>query len=337
MKKYYILFLLILIVLLGCKKKNKPIVIQPDTFRDSITVFAVKYYSDNSFWDTLSRLYSVIYNSKINYRFFDDFSSLADSIDSKADIVLGIDKFYAAILPDTLFLQYRPIDYQYIKRAIRPRDNIVFIPFAYNYDVFFRKKELKNYPKTLAVLQDHDLYNRVIYFNPDNSYLGRDFLLYSLSVYNNLGCKRFWRGIKKSVFSVENNLNKGAKEFMEGKSSVIFFPYVNPIIIDRDYYLPAEGYYCSIQYMAIPSYVKNPGKSKRFVDFMLGEDVQKAVFDSKIGIPVSINVLDDVADKIKLNKKGKNYCDKPRYKDIKINRKYLRKLWKRTMRKKRKK
>ncbi len=337
MKKLLFLFI-VLFLMLGCRKNKESIVIRPTVYQDSISVFAVRTYRDSTFWNTVARLYSVIYNSKINYRFFNDVSGLLDSLDTSADVVLGIDKFYAAKLQnDTLFTQYRPINYQFIKRVIRPREKIVFIPFVYNYEVIFTKDYLKDYPKTLAVLQDHDLYNRVIYFNPDKTFVGRDFLLYSLAVYTNLGYRRFWRGIKKSVFSIEDDLQKGAEKFIKGDASAIMFPCVNPYIKDERYYLPAEGYFCSIFYMAIPKHSKNIGKSQKFIDFILSDDVQKAVYDSRLGIPVSTRVLEQIADDIKLDKRGKNLCNKPKPKVIRNNEKYMRRIWKRTIKKKKKK
>ncbi len=325
---------LFIFLLFSCKSKEK---LQPPKLvikQDSISVFVLKNYESTRFWQNIAQIYSNDNNIKIKYRFFGNIKTLLDSL-KYADVVLGIDKTnFAFLQQDTLFVDYRPINYQYIKRAFRPAINNRLIPFAYNYNVMFYKKIIKDYPKTLAVLQDHDLIGRTILFNPQKTFLGRDFILQSIATYTNLGCRRFWRGIRKSVYKIENSLYDAANDFKEKDVFMIYFPLVNPYIQNTDYYLPQEGYFCSVFYMGIPNSAPIPEKSKRFIDFMLFDKAQNEIFASNYAIPISTEVLDYVADKIMLKKKGKNLCNKPKPKIIRTNFKYLKRVWKRTFRKK---
>ena len=334
MKK--VLFFLIVIFFISCQKQ-KPQKIKLQIPQDTLKVYAVKNYKDTDFWENISKIYSENYNTKIIYRFFQDTSALADSMIG-ADVVMGIDKMnYALLKRDTLFAEYRPINYQYIKRSFRPTGKSYLLPYSYNYNVFFYSSKIKDYPKTMGVLQDHDFAKKIVLFNPENTFLGRDFILQSLAIYNNLGCRRFWRGIKKNIFNLESDLKNAASRFKSEELFLIYFPLINPYILDEAYFLPQEGYFCSVFYMGIPAKAKFKEKSQRFIDFMLFKDAQYQIFYDKIGIPVSTEVLEDVADEIKLKKSGKNLCNKPSERVIRSNIRYMNAIWKRTFKKFKKK
>ena len=342
MKKILILISLF-IILIACKKNEniKPIKI---AIKDTLTVFSVKSYNTD-FWDDVAYLFETEYNAKINYTFFSDATILLDSLKNIyktqnhfPDAVIGIDKYNEVLTSkDTLFIDFKPYNYRYIRHRFMPRKHFYLTPFAYNYPVWYYNIDFGDFPKTLGVLQDHNFDDDVILFDPKKNFLGRDYMLWCLSVYRNIGIRRYWCGIKSSVHSFEDNFEKASVKFYSGEASVMLFPIINPYISDKDYFFATEGYYSSVFYAGIPKKADFPEKSQQFINFILNDDFQRKLFDKKIAIPISDNVLNYVLESFNPKKSGINYYEKLKDRYIRNNKKTMNRLWKRTFKKRKRK
>jgi len=342
MKKISILMFLI-IILISCKQKEnaKPVKL---AVSDTLTVFAVKSYNTN-FWEDVAYLYKVEYNTKVDYTFFSDATALLDSLSGIyktknhfPDAVIGIDRYNEAIShKDTLFADFKPYNYRYIRHRFMPRKYFYLTPYAYNYPVWYYNIDFGDFPKTLGVFQDHNFDDDVILFDPTKNFLGRDYMLWCLSTYRNIGIRKYWRGIKSSVHSFEEDFEKASVKFYAGEASVMLFPIINPYISNKNYFFATEGYYSSVFYAGIPKRALYPQKSQQFINFILNDDFQKKLLDKKIAIPISDNVLRYVLEGFNPKKSGINYYEKLRERDIRNNKRTMNRLWKRTFKKRRKK
>jgi len=132
-------------------------------------------------------------------------------------------------------------------------------------------REMTAYPKSLLI-QD-----------PRNSSTGLSFLLWTIAVYRE-EWKAFWEALQPAILTVTSGWSEGFAKFEAGEAPMMV-SYATDGAYSYHYYgsdrykafVPEEGAFLQIEYVGVTKGSSNREEARQFVEFVLSEEVQKAL------------------------------------------------------------
>jgi thiamine transport system substrate-binding protein len=135
--------------------------------------------------------------------------------------------------------------------------------------------------------------------DPRTSSTGQDFLLWTISAYGN-GWKDYWKKLKGSILTITPGWDESFAKFEAGEAPMMLsyatdgaYSWQNYKSLKYKAFIPNEGGYVQIESSSLVKGSKNPELSKKFIDFMLSNDVQKEIPLNQWMFPVTKTTLPD--------------------------------------------
>ncbi|MDC7125400.1 MAG: thiamine ABC transporter substrate binding subunit [Spirochaetales bacterium] len=215
----------------------------------------------------------------------------------QADIIIGIDNnMLAKALNEDILDVYKPENIKFVPEELIFDDSYHVIPFDYGYfAINYDSAKVDNPPKSLEDLTKDEYKDSIVLMDPRTSNPGLGFLLWTISVYGD-DFTDYWKRLKPSIMTITDGWSSGYGLYTSGEASyVLSYNTSPPVHIETqgtDRYKAAifdEGNYLEIEGMGILKGAANKEAAKKFIEYMLTDDFQKAIPLTNYMMPISSN------------------------------------------------
>lgn len=301
MKKLLILLFLSLL-LLGCQTKQETA--NTNQEENKLTIYA--YDSLTAEWGLLPQITEEFKkqnnNAEIEIVSFPDTGTMLNQLilekdNPQADVVMGLDNInYYKVADNNLFQPYKP------QRSAEFKDDLLFdqqytmIPFDYGYVGFVYDSEKINFdqPISLLDLADDEYKNKIIIEQAGLSSPGTQLLLWTKAALSEDDYNLFWQKMKDNVLTVAPDWNTAYYSmFTEGEAPIVLSYLTSPAYhIDQEQVtkykaIPIkEGYFRQIEGVGITNNAQHPQLAKKFIDYLLTNDVQNKITTTQWMFPI---------------------------------------------------
>lgn len=217
----------------------------------------------------------------------------------RADVVLGIDNGSIVwLLHNRITNPYKPSGLDTIDEKLHFDRSYHFVPYCYGYLAFLYDTDvIQNPPENFGKLQDGSWSRHFLISDPRSSTNGLAFLLWSVSMFGELGYGHFWRSIKNNIFFVSPTWDQSysmfiAQEapFLLGHTTTVAYLIENKDTYRYSYFIPGEGAYMYTEGVGVIDGSGSLSLAKQFVDYMLSTEVQQYIPQTRWLYPVSERV-----------------------------------------------
>lgn len=291
--------ILLPLFLLGCTKT-----VNPKIEENKLTIYA--YDSLTAEWGLLPQITDEFTkqnnNTELNIVSFPDTGAMLNQLilekdHPQADIVLGLDNInYPKATDENLFQSYQP------QRASELKTDLLFdhqynlIPFDYGYVDFVYDAEKINFdqPISLMDLAENKYQDKIIIEQPGLSSPGTQLLLWTKAALSDNDFNIFWEKTKKNILTIAPDWNTAYYSmFMEGEAPIVLSYVTSPAYhIDQEQVtkykaIPIkEGYFRQIEGAGIAQNAQHPQLAKKFIDYLLTNEVQNKIPTTQWMFPV---------------------------------------------------
>ncbi|MBE3895040.1 thiamine ABC transporter substrate binding subunit [Vibrio parahaemolyticus] len=224
----------------------------------------------------------------VNFVALDDGVSILNRLrleggNSKADIVLGLDKNLMAEAKKTGLLTEHNVD---TANTVLPNgwSDTTFVPYDYGYFAFvYNKEKLANPPKSMKELVETRDDLKVIYQDPRTSTPGQGLMLWMKSIYGD-DVTQAWQKLASKTVTVTKGWSEAYSMFLNGESDLVLSYTTSPayhLIAENDSKFAtanfSEGHYMQVEVAAKVKGSKNSELADKFMDFILSDEFQSAM------------------------------------------------------------
>ncbi|HCG5922207.1 TPA: thiamine ABC transporter substrate binding subunit [Vibrio parahaemolyticus] len=206
-----------------------------------------------------------------------------EGVNSKADIVLGLDNNLMAEAKKTGLLTEHNVD---TANTVLPNgwSDTTFVPYDYGYFAFvYNKEKLANPPKSMKELVETRDDLKVIYQDPRTSTPGQGLMLWMKSIYGD-DVTQAWQKLASKTVTVTKGWSEAYSMFLNGESDLVLSYTTSPayhLIAENDSKFAtasfAEGHYMQVEVAAKVKGSKNSELADKFMDFILSDEFQSAM------------------------------------------------------------
>ena len=209
-----------------------------------------------------------------------------------ADVVLGLDTSLTAEAAATGLIAPHGVDVSAVKLPVA-WDDKNFVPYDYGYYAFMWDTEkLKTPPKSLADLSASGDEPKILLEDPRTSTPGLGLMLWLKSVYGEKAADA-WKGMAPKILTVSKSWDEAYGLFTKGEA-----PLVLSYTTSQAYHVMAEqterykalvfpeGNYMQIEVAGMLKTSKQPELAKKFLQFLVSPDFQKAIPQTNWMLPV---------------------------------------------------
>ena len=206
-----------------------------------------------------------------------------EGIDTKADVVLGLDTNITDEARALDIFGKHGID---VTRAKVPGGwtDQEFLPYDYgHFAVVYNSETLKNPPKSLDELVNGDPSQKIILEDPRTSTPGLGFMLWMKTVYGDKAADA-WKKLKPRILTTAPGWSEAYALFTKGEAPMVFSYVTSPayhIVEEKtDKYKAAnfsEGHYLQIEVAGLIEGSKEHALAQKFLDFILTPDFQNEI------------------------------------------------------------
>ncbi len=222
-----------------------------------------------------------------------------------ADVILGLDQnLLLKAKEEGVLFPYKPSRYKEIKKGLLDEEFFA-VPFDYGaIAIVYDSKVIKDPPKSFEDLLKPEFRRKIVVEDPRTSSTGLAFLLWTIGVYGEEGFKEYWQKLKDNLLTVTPGWDE-AFEMLENGEADMMVSYLTDAAYSYYYYKslrykPAvfkEGMYVQVEYVGICRFTDDLDLAKKFIDFMLSDEVQQLIPLSQWMLPVVKVKLPDVFEK----------------------------------------
>ena len=224
---------------------------------------------------------------------------------TQADIILGLDQnlLLKAVKEGVLF-PYKPKNISRVKKELLYKGGFYAVPYDYGaIAVVYNMETIKNPPKSFGDLLKSEYKRKIVVEDPRTSSTGLAFLLWTVAVYGD-NFTEYWKKLKDNLLTVTAGWDE-AFEMLESGEADMMVSYLTDSAYSHYYYgsgkyMPSvfkEGMFAQVEYVGICRFTDDLDAAKKFVDFMLSDEVQKLIPLNQWMLPV-VNVdLPEVFEK----------------------------------------
>ncbi len=246
----------------------------------------------------VSMMFEERYGVKVKMVSFGDAGSMLTRLiiegkHTKADVILGLDQnlLIKAKKSDVL-IKYKPKYINKINREFIDSD-FYAVPFDYGaVAVVYNKDKVKVPPTSFEDLLRPEFKRRIVVEDPRTSSTGLAFLLWTIGVYGE-DFTKYWKKLNDNLLTITASWDYAYSMLENGEADLIV-SYITDAAYSHYYYksakyLPAvfkEGMYVQVEYVGICKFTDDLDLAKKFVDFMLSEEVQGLIPLNQWMLPV---------------------------------------------------
>ncbi len=252
-----------------------------------------------------------------------------------ADVIVGIDNtFLEKALDESILRPFKPENLSKVKKSVIFDKTASLSPYDYGYFAFVYNSDIvKNPPTTFGEMQDPKWKKKFIFIDPRTSSVGNGLLLWTVAAFGEYGYGHFWESIRKNVLTSPASWGDAYNMFLAGEAPIVLSYSTSPayhIENDSTYkykaFIPQEGGFMQIEGCGVINNCKHPDLAKKFVNFMLSEQVQNFIPKTQWMYPANSNIkLPESFTNLPQPTKNLNYKLKP--KTIKKNSEKWIKRW----------
>lgn len=211
---------------------------------------------------------------------------------SPADVVLGLDTSLTAEAAATGLIAPHGADVSAVKLPVA-WDDKNFVPYDYGYFAFMWDTEsLKDPPKSLADLAASGDEPKLLLEDPRTSTPGLGLMLWLKAVYGDKAADA-WKGIAPKILTVSKSWDEAYGLFTKGEA-----PLVLSYTTSQAYHVMEEkteryqalvfpeGNYMQIEVAGMLKSSKQPELARKFLQFVMSPDFQKAIPTTNWMLPV---------------------------------------------------
>lgn len=215
------------------------------------------------------------------------------------DVVIGLD---SSLLERTLEADI--LDTYNSPALVNVPDELIFdksyhlLPYDYgHFAICYDSEKLEIPPASLEDLTSEEYTDSLILMDPRTSTPGLGFLLWTEAVYGDKW-PDYWQRLKPSILTITQGWSQGYTLFTAGEAPMVLSYGTSPVYHaeyeDSRRYRAAgfsEGNPLQVEGMGIIKGTKNRREAELFIDFMLGEESQRALALSNIMFPANTEVI----------------------------------------------
>ncbi|MCD6450206.1 MAG: thiamine ABC transporter substrate-binding protein [Thermotogaceae bacterium] len=224
---------------------------------------------------------------------------------TQADVILGLDQnlLLKAVERGILF-PYKPKNISRVKKELLKKKEDYAVPFDYGaIAIVYNTETIKEPPKSFEDLLKPQYKRRIVVEDPRTSSTGLAFLLWTIAAYGD-NFTEYWKKLKDNLLTVTAGWDE-AFEMLESGEADMMVSYLTDSAYSHYYYdsgkyAPAvfkEGMFTQVEYVGICRFTDDLDAAKKFVDFMLSEEVQELIPLNQWMLPVVEVKLPEVFEK----------------------------------------
>ena len=203
----------------------------------------------------------------------------------KADIIIGVDNnLLTTVLKNDLFIPYRPAGIENVNADFIFDKSYHVIPYNYSFfSLVYDSEKIKNPPKSLDDLLDPKYKKSLIVMDPRTSSPGLGFLMWTVKCKGE-GYKEYWKKLMPNVLTVSESWSSGYGLFTSGEAPMVISYTTSPayhVEYEKDEHIKTvlfeEGNYMQTEGVGILKDAPHMDAAKKFIDFVLTTDFQKAL------------------------------------------------------------
>ena len=168
------------------------------------------------------------------------------------------------------------------------------LPFDYGHLAFiYDSEKIKTPPRSLKDLSHPRFRKKIVVESPVSSAPGLSFLHWTILQFGEKGFADYWQKLSPNLITITSGWSAAYGMFTKGEAPIVLSYVTSPayhkIVEGEKKYRAAifrEGHYPQVEFAAIVKKSKNLTLANKFIDFMLGEDFQKAIPTSNWMYPV---------------------------------------------------
>ncbi len=211
----------------------------------------------------------------------------------KADVILGLDTNLAEIARETGLFVDHGADTARLSLPIAWSD-AQFLPFDYGYFAFiYNSEKLSTPPQSfndiVAAADDF----KIIIQDPRSATPGLGLLLWVKQAYGEKAAT-IWQGLASNILTVTKGWSEAYNLFLKGEADMVLSYTTSPayhIIAEKDERYRAapfdEGHYMQIETAAVLKSSKHQKLARRFMQYMISDDVQALIPETNWMLPVT--------------------------------------------------
>lgn len=202
-----------------------------------------------------------------------------------ADIIIGVDNnLLSTVLKNDLFIPYKPAGIEKVNPDLLFDKSCHVIPYDYSFfSLVYDSNMIKNPPKSLDELLDPKYKKSLIVMDPRTSSPGLGFLMWTVKVKGD-GYKDYWKKLMPNVLTVSESWSSGYGLFTSGEAPMVISYTTSPayhVEYEKDDHIKTvlfnEGNYMQTEGVGILKNAPHMDAAKKFMDFVLTKDFQKAL------------------------------------------------------------
>ncbi|HNQ43238.1 MAG TPA: thiamine ABC transporter substrate-binding protein [Candidatus Cloacimonadota bacterium] len=305
MKNRLIFLLILLLILMGCKKESES---SPKDaarpYAGELNIYALESFRSSGLETALLKDFRKQMNCQVNTVLFENTFELSKALRDSAgsvDIVLGIDSGFA--VSDTLaeyFAAQPDINLEDIYRDSIHDYSYRLLPYAQSHlSLVYNSRILPQPPKSFGELQDARHFHQVAVCDPHTNGLGRATLYWSVALFGSEGFEHMLKAIRKNVYKIYPDqktaleaLYKGECRMMLGLNTTsVWLMETDPDKKDIKTSMFQEGSYLYTECVGQHKAAANPFLAQQFIAYLLSPPAQKMVIYKTGMLPVNRKTL----------------------------------------------
>ena len=215
-----------------------------------------------------------------------------EGANTKADVLLGLDKSSAGIARKTgLFMEHK-IDTSKLDLPVRWNDK-EFLPYDYGYFAFvYDSNKTKKVPHSFDELLTMPKDFKIIIQDPRSSTPGLGLMLWVKKVYGDKA-NEYWKKLAPRIVTITKGWSEAYGLFLKGEADMVLSYTTSPayhiIAENKTNYKTAdfkEGHYGQVEVSAILKSSKNKKLAKQFLEFTISETFANIIPTTNWSYPV---------------------------------------------------